>query len=522
MANLIETENRLVDFVADYRHDPLGYAQASFEWGKGELTGSSGPRAWQRDILDIIGKRLRDPATRHQPIQIAVASGHDIGKSALISMILQWGESTSVDTKGVVTANTDTQLRTKTWPEVTKWFRLALNSHWFKPTATAVAAVDPSRERTWRADAIPWSETTTESFAGLHNLGRRIILIFDEASAISDKIWEVAEGALIDEDTEIIWLVFGNPTRNVGRFRECFGKFRHRWTTRQIDSRTVEGTNKNQISKLVEDYGEDSDFVRVRVRGEFPRAGTMQFVPGDIVDAARKRDAYATLSDPLIMGVDVARFGDDQSVIVIRRGRDARTVPWLKFRGLDTMTLAAKIMELQSLHQCDAIFVDGGGVGGGVIDRLRMLQQNVIEVSFGGTADRAIATTEGAVVYYNKRAEMWGYMRDWLAGGSIPDDPELASDLVGVEYGYKPFKGIDSIILEKKADMKKRGLASPDNADALALTFAYPVQPSDHTQSFLSGNQPRHTVEYDPFSKDRVNPGASKNKVEYDPLRRGA
>lgn len=514
------TETRLIDFVADHVHDPLGYVQSSFEWNKGELGGSTGPRAWQRDILDTIGKHLRDPATRHQPIQIAVASGHDIGKSALISMILQWGESTSPDTKGVVTANTDTQLRTKTWPEVTKWFRLALNAHWFKPTATAVSAVDESRERTWRADAIPWSETTTESFAGLHNKGRRIILIFDEASAISDKIWEVAEGALIDEDTEIIWLVFGNPTRNVGRFRECFGKFRHRWITRQIDSRTVEGTNKLQIQKLVEDYGEDSDFVRVRVKGEFPRAGTMQFIGGDIVGEARKREAYANLGDPLVMGVDVARFGDDQSVIVIRRGRDARTIPWMRFRGIDTMVLAAKVMELQNQYQCDAIFIDGGGVGGGVIDRLRMLKQNVIEVSFGGAADRAISTSDGQVVYYNKRAEMWGYMRDWLKGGSIPDDPELVSNLEGVEYSYKPLRGIDSIILEKKDDMKKRGLASPDDADALALTFAYPVMPSDHTDAFLHGGGPQHTVEYDPFSRDRVNPGVKGSK-EYDPLRRG-
>jgi hypothetical protein len=155
----------------------------------------------------------------------------------------------------VVTANTDSQLRTKTWPEVIKWLRLMINRDWFKATATAVFSAEAERERLWRADAIPWSEENTEAFAGLHNKGRRVILIFDEASAISDKIWEVSEGALTDEGTEIIWLAFGNPTRNTGRFRECFGRFRHRWDHGHIDSRSVEGTNKAQLEQWVRDYG---------------------------------------------------------------------------------------------------------------------------------------------------------------------------------------------------------------------------------------------------------------------------
>src|ERR1039458_1186404 len=94
---------------------------------------------------------------------------------------------------------------------------------------------------------------------------------------------------MTDENTEIIWLAFGNPTQNTGRFRECFGKFKHRWKTFQIDSRTVEGTNKEQINKWIDDYGEDSDFVRVRVRGEFPRAGSSQFIASDVV-AARSEE----------------------------------------------------------------------------------------------------------------------------------------------------------------------------------------------------------------------------------------
>ena len=114
----------------------------------------------------------------------------------------------------------------------------------------------------------------------MHNQGKRIIALFDEASSIPDVIWETTEGALTDKDTEIIWGVFGNPTRNTGRFRECFagGRFQHRWQPRQVDSRTARLTNKEEIAEWINDYGEDSDFVRVRVKGIFPRAGSMQFV----------------------------------------------------------------------------------------------------------------------------------------------------------------------------------------------------------------------------------------------------
>lgn len=501
-----DTEKKLLDFVADFACDPLGFAQYMYPWGKNDLRESKGPREWQADILDQIGRHVRDPATRFTPLKIAIASGHGIGKSSLISMVCNWGMSTMVDTKIVVTANTESQLRSKTWPEVSLWFRRALNAHWFKSTATAIYSISDGHDRTWRADAIPWSENNTEAFAGLHNMGRRIILIFDEGSAIAEKVFEVAEGAMTDENTQIIWLVFGNPTRNSGRFRELFGRLKHRWLARQIDSRTVEGTNKKQIQEWIDDYGEDSDFVRVRVKGEFPRAGSMQFIPADTAEAARMREPEAKLHDPLVIGVDVARFGEDATVICVRRGRDAKSVPWIKLRGADTMQVAARVMELANELRPDAIFVDGGGVGGGVIDRLNMFKLPVIEVQFGGGADRGQQIGEGLIKYANKRAEMWGNMRDWLRGGMIPNDVDLVSELTSVEYGYVMRDGTDAIMLEKKSDMKKRGLSSPDMADALALTFAYPVMPSDHSAAF-EHRTGQHQVEYNPLSREHLAKG---------------
>jgi len=493
-------ESELVEDIAAMHHDPLAFVLFAFPWREAgsELEKHAGPRDWQRRILTSVGEAMRagvsaDDATR-AAIKQAVASGHGIGKSALVSWLLLWAMSTRENTRAVITANTEAQLRTKTWPEVAKWHRLAINSHWFTFTATSLPAAG-SHEKTWRADAIPWSETNTEAFAGLHNMGGRVLLVFDEASAIADRVWEVAEGALTDADTEIIWCAFGNPTRNTGRFRECFGRLAHRWRHEQIDSRTVDGTNKAQLQQWVEDYGEDSDFVRVRVKGQFPRAGSMQFIGSDVVADAAAREEAPLLTDPVVVGVDVARFGDDESVIQIRRGRDARSTQALRFRGIDTMTLAGRVAEVATQHQAEAVFVDVTGVGGGVVDRLRQLGHQVIEVNFGGKSDNAPPDAEPCA---NKSAEMWAKMRTWLkTGGAIEDDADLRTQLEGREYGYNTH---DQIVLERKDDMKKRGLASPDRADALALTFAYPVAPRGR-----DGRSRGHQVQqfarrdYDPF-----------------------
>lgn len=515
-----EDQDYLIDAALRYAKDPLGWVYEAFPWGeKGELENDIGPEEWQKEILQGVGSGLLNI---NEAICIAIASGHGIGKSCLVSWLILWAMTTMEDTRGVVTANTDTQLRTKTWPELGKWYRLCAWRNWFKYQATSIFSVDPDHEKTWRIDMVPWSENNTEAFAGLHNQGKRIIVIFDEASAIADIIWETTEGALTDNNTEIIWFCAGNPTRNTGRLRECFGRFKHRWKTKQIDSRTVRITNKEQLNKWVQDYGEDSDFVRIRVRGVFPRAGSTQFIASDIAEAASKRLPEHNRYDPRIIGVDVARFGDDECVIATRIGRDCSSVPLITMRQVDTMTFAARIVEHARIYKPDAIFVDGGGVGGGVIDRLRMLRQPVIEVQFGGSADRGQDTGGGEIIYANKRAEIWGLMREWLKGGMIPNDPDLIAQLTGIEYGYTLLEGRDAILLEKKKDMKKRGLSSPDRADAIALTFSYPVIPSDHSDVLRRGSQGAHQSRYDPLDRSYVSQdlgvSSSKHQSNYDPL----
>jgi hypothetical protein len=458
------------DTLADLQRDPLAFVTTCFRWGEGELADSSGPRQWQRQVLADIGQRISDGAEADEAIRLATASGHGIGKSCLVAMVILWALVTRIDTRGVVTANTEKQLTTKTWPELAKWHRLCILGGSFVFTATSLYSADPAHEKTWRVDAIPWSLNNTEAFAGLHNKGRRVLVIFDEASAIADEIWEVTEGALTDADTEILWLAFGNPTRNTGRFRECFGRLRHRWAVQQIDSREVEGTNLKQMQAWVEDYGEDSDFVRVRVRGVFPRAGVSQFISGEVIELAQKRQlAFRDDGAAMILGVDIARFGDDQSVIRGRKGRDGRVIRPIKWRGMDTVYSAGRIAEAIMLYKPEAVFIDGGGVGGGVVDILKARGFRIVEVNFGSVARQALK-------YANKRAEMWGDMRDWLETGVIDPDQQLSDDMQAPEYGFDKDGRLQ---LERKADMKKRGLASPDDGDAFALTFAEPVQRTD-------------------------------------------
>lgn len=429
--------------------------QFVFDWGEGDLTGEDGPDAWQADVLATIGEKC---LTVEEALRIAVASGHGIGKTALVSWIIHWFISTRPKCAGVVTANTKNQLVQKTWRELNLWNKRAIHGHWFEWTATKFCMrSDPD---TWFISAVPWSEHNSEAFAGLH--AEHVLVIFDEASAIADTIWDVSEGAMTTPGA--MWVAFGNPTRNTGRFRECFGRFRHRWHTRQIDSRTAKKANQKQIAQWIEDWGDDSDFVRIRVKGEFPRASSTQFIGTDVVEAAVARPSLEAIRSPRVMGVDVARFGDDQSVILMREGNVVTIIR--RFRGLPLDQFSGHVAAAINEFQPDAVFIDGTGVGGGVVDILRGNRFDVTDVVAGSSP------LDGRK-YANLRAEMWGNMRDWLAKyGCLPDDRELQDDLTAIEYG---FNNQGAIQLEKKEDVKARGLASPDTADALALTFARPV-----------------------------------------------
>jgi hypothetical protein len=497
-------EDRLIALAASCAKDPLRFVQVAYPWGEeGPLARHPGPDAWQAEILAYI----RDNLCYGRPLRLAVAGGVGPGKSALMGWLTDWGLTTCVDTRIRITANTGPQITTATWPEIMKWRRMSLWAEWFEPGDRRIRSVDPKRRESWRCDAITWDEHRPEAFAGFHNAGRRIIYGFDESAAIATSIFRESEGILAGaEDTEIIWLCLGNPTRTTTHFRTLFagGKNAHLWKSWHIDTRLARMSDKQQIDEWIKTYGVDSDFVRVRVLSQFPRSGDTQFISAEMVEAAASpdRDTSGAIYDPLIMGVDVARYGDDKFVIRFRQGRDARTIKPIKFRNIDNMQGAARVAEAYERYQPNMIFIDEGGNGSGVVDRCRYLGLPVTGISFGSEPDRTQIGQQGAVAYANKRAEMWGVMKEWLPGGMIDDDPELKSDLSSVEYGYVMRNGRDVILLERKEDMKKRGLSSPDDGDALALTFAYPVGQIDQSHRFRPQGS-TNTYDYDPLSSIR-------------------
>ena len=499
------TDLALLDWLATVQNDPLAFVLGAFPWGEPGtvLADAHGPEAWAIDLMTRIKLGLIDT---NRAIQEATASGHGIGKSATVAHLILWAFCTFPDTRGVITANTETQLKTKTWAELGKWFNLCFfTRERFQLTATALFSRDPDRAQTWRIDMIPWSEKNPAAFAGLHNKGRRILLVFDEASEIPDVIWETAEGALTDAATQILWLVFGNPTRNIGRFRECFpgGTHAEFWHSTQIDSRTVSITNKSRFEFWIRAYGPDSDFVRIRVLGQFPRRGLMEFFSIDDINAAMTReDPYTDRTTPLALGVDVARFGLNNSVIFPRKGRDARSIAREVYNGLSTTELSNRVFGMAERLRPDGVFIDGGGVGGGVVDQCRNMRMHVIEIQFGGKDDISgvIFDTAGEK-YANKRAAMYGALRAWLKTGAIPLDAQLKTAMLAIKY---TFNKNDQIQLISKEDIL---IDHPDvildDLDALACTFGGPLA----ANAQAGGDFPHAPLvqhEWDPYDPERI------------------
>lgn len=475
--------------------DPLAFVMFVFPWGKEgtPLAHRKGPKKWQREELTNLKNHIHRNrvaiARGETPLvdKFAMASGRGPGKSALVAWIVLWAMSTVMGGSVVVAANTEDQLKDKTWAELGKWHTLALNRHWFEKNAMSLRPAewfgallkDQLKIDTtyYYAKAQLWSEENPDAFAGLHNQ-YGTFLIFDEASGIPAPIWKVSEGFFTDPVLHRYHWVFSNPRRNTGPFFECFHRLRNRWRCRQIDSREVEDADLNVLRAIIEDHGEDSDVARVEVKGQFPRQGDKQFISNEIVHDAIAReldpsnltpanacgDAWA----PLMMGVDPARFGDDCSVIRWRQGRNARVLPPTKLKNVDNMTLANHCAELITKYNPDAVCIDAGN-GTGVIDRLRELGYKVHEVWFGAASPEP--------EWSNFRTYIWAKMRDWLRGACIDADSELSTDLTAPEYKFQGTS--DRIMLESKEAMKERGFSSPDNADALACTFAVKVASSN-------------------------------------------
>ena len=458
--------------------DPLAFVLAAYPWEvpNGPLAAHDGPDRWQAEFLTWVGDQVRarafDGHTPVLPIRRAVSKGHGVGGTVLAAWLVHWILSTRPHSRGTVTANTNDQLETKTWATIRRWTPWCLTAPWFEVNSARLYHKDfPA---SWFCTPQTCREENSEAFAGQHAEDATSFFIFDEASAVPNLIYEVAEGGLTDG--EPMAFLFGNPTRSSGKFHEaCFGARRDRWSPVILDARTCRFPNPAQIAEWIADYGEDSDFVRVRVRGLPPRASSLQFIDQDRVWAAQRRPVPVVLPDePLVAGVDVSGGGEAWNVIRFRQGLNAR-FPAIRIPGevtrQDRSAFLAQLAELLTKghhgHPVAMLFIDTA-FGAPYAERLHQMGfKHVVEINFGA---KAIDPHQA-----NQRAYMWNRMKDWLVSGAIdPTDTKLELDLTAPGYHLNRQ---DQLVLEPKESLQKRGVASPDDADALCLTWGAPVLP---------------------------------------------
>lgn len=414
---------------------------------------------WQDDFLRGFfigpdGKSVDDP--RH-----SVRAGHGVGKGVVLAILALWFTLTSYDAKAVLTANSQDQLRTNNWPEIRKW-------HSKLPDELRDSIqIDEERLYVKAAPEMVFvvrrtaSRSNPEALQGIH--AKHVLYLIDEASGIPDIVFEIAQGSM--STAGAMACLFSNPTKTNGFFHQTHHKLRHRWRTWRVNCETVPRA-RGHIQDVIDAYGKDSNRYRVRVLGEFPTQDDDTVIPLAIVEAARKRKVE-TLSVRPVWGVDVARFGDDTSALAKRQG-NVLLEPVKEWQGKDTMQLVGLIVA--EWHATDddmrpsEIMVDVIGIGAGVVDRLEELGLPVVGVN---VAESASVSDK----YARLRDELWFKGKSWFAAldCSIPaDDEKLVAELTAPTYD---FASNGKHVVESKKDMRKRGLPSPNKADAFLLTF---------------------------------------------------
>lgn len=457
----------LAEDMARFYSDPLGFVRYAFDWGKDDLEGWSGPDEWQTEFLTTVRDAIRSRKD-DEPVKAATKTGKGPGKTAVEAWLILWLMSTRPHFAGFATANTGDQLDDKLWRELSLWWNRAINKHWFQWSATRFYQVD--HKETWGVDALKWRENNPDALGGLHNGGRGQAAIVDEGSGIPAPIYDVIDSTMTDPDSFVF--VFGNPYRKSGRFYELFTRFAHRWLTLTVDCRRAKATNKAVIQQAIEDYGLDSDYVRINVLGEFPKQDFNTLIPLPLIEAAYARKAEDCDRYRPIWGVDPARFGDDRTAWVTRRHRrvEAQTEQW---RGLDTMQIVGRLKaawdECETNDRPTDIIVDVIGIGAGVVDRLREL---AADGKLGDTNIYGVNVSESPAVkakFHRLRDEMYWRGREWFEGLNVEcEDKTIGGELGDVMFSYT---SAGQIKVESKDDIKERLGRSPDVGEAFLLSL---------------------------------------------------
>jgi len=409
------------------------------------------PDPWQAEALQAIADNGR----------VSIRACHGPGKSAVDAWAALWFLQCFDNARVPCTAPTAHQLQDILWAELAKWLQ----------------RMDPWQRGLYRltSERLEWAGAPGESFAvartarkekpealqGFH--AENLLFILDEASGIEDVIFEVAEGALSSENARV--LMTANPTRTSGYFFDSHHRMRHRWHTMRVSHEDSPRVSTQYVEDMASKYGVDSNVYRVRVGGDFPLEDDDSVISLDLCESAMVRDVAEDMGAATVWGLDVARFGDDATALVKRRGPVVLEVK--QWRGKDTMQTSGMVKDdydgEKGTRKPQAIYVDSIGLGSGVVDRLREL----------GLPVRGVNVAESPAVkerFMRLRDELWFAAREWLETRSVklPDAEELVGQLTGPKY---EMTSSGKIKVESKDDMKKRGVTSPDLADALCMTF---------------------------------------------------
>jgi len=407
------------------------------------------PQDWQREMM----------AATLQHRKLSLRSGHGLGKTACCSWLMIWYLLTRYPVKVVCTAPSASTLYDGLMAETKRWVKelptpirtlLEIKSDRIELASSPTEAFLSAR--TSRAES-------PESLAGIHS--DHTMILVDEASGVPEQVYEAAYGSMSGKNAVVI--LIGNPTRSSGYFYETHTRLRDSWWTKKVSCLDSPLVSPDFIAEMAEKYGETSNAMKVRVYGEFPTAEDDTLISLHSVEQASKRTVEQPEGTPIVWGLDVARYGDDASVLCIRQGR--HLIELHSWKKLSLMELSGRVLDLlnSSDEPPEEILVDSIGLGAGVLDRLRELDISARGVNVSESpamADR----------YANLRAELWDLTKSWFNEEvQIPNDDSLIADLTAPRYS---FNSSGKMLVESKAETKKRLGRSTDFADSLVLTFA--------------------------------------------------
>lgn len=437
-----------VERIPKYQQDIALFASEMLEFT---------PDDWQEDVFKDIVEADR----------VSVKSGQGVGKTGVESILVVWFLSLFPNAKVVCTAPTARQLNDVLWAEISKWLsRSPVLSQVLRWTKTYVYMV--GQEERWFATAR--TATKPENMQGFHE--DNMLFIVDEASGISEPIMEAILGTLTGANNKLV--LMGNPTKTSGTFYDSHTKARKHYRCHTVNSENSPRTSKENIQQLAEKYGKNSNVYRVRVLGEFPEQEDDVFIPLSLIEKSVNTELEEQKVFKIVFGVDVARYGDDETVIA-QNVNNKITLPIVR-HGQSLMQTVGDIVTLYKraiTEHADykgpiTVFIDDTGLGGGVTDRLEEVKReqsltrlDIVPVNFGSKPPEDKN-------YADITTYMWGTVRDMMQSGElvIENDNDLVAQLSIRKYSLT---SSGKLTLESKKDMKKRGVASPDRADAVAL-----------------------------------------------------